>query len=83
MTELGVSKTELANRLNIKPPSIYDILKSDMRISTLEKIAEALQVPITRFFDSEPDDPDLQQRVEELEKKLEALTTNNSEGFVD
>ena len=48
----GVSMLELANRIGITPPSMSNIVNGKLTpsLETLEKIADALDVPIGELF---------------------------------
>ena len=48
--EKGVTQTELANRIGITRATFSDNIGGDMRLSTIEKIAEALEVKIRDLF---------------------------------
>ncbi len=51
---LGKTQKELAGLLGITPQAVYEILSSsDVRSSTIEKIAQALKVPVTFFFEDQ------------------------------
>jgi transcriptional regulator with XRE-family HTH domain len=51
-----ISQEELANLINMSKTNINQILKgrTDTKISTLIKIAESLNVPVSYFFDESP-----------------------------
>lgn len=52
--EKNISKKELAQRLNIKPQTLSSVLRSDnINTKTLERIADALEVSICKFFSLE------------------------------
>ncbi|MPM82744.1 hypothetical protein SDC9_129806 [bioreactor metagenome] len=42
--EKGISQTELGKRIGISKSTMSDNLKSDMRLSTIQKIANALEI---------------------------------------
>lgn len=48
--EKGVTQTELANRIGITRATFSDNIGGDMRLSTIEKIAKALDVNIKELF---------------------------------
>lgn len=48
--EKGISQTELGKRIGISKSTMSDNLKSDMRLSTLQKIANALEIDFIELF---------------------------------
>lgn len=44
--EKGISQTELGKRIGISKSTMSDNLKSDMRLSTIQKIANALEIDL-------------------------------------
>lgn len=48
--EKGISQTELGKRIGISKSTMSDNLKSDMRLSTLQKIANALEIDLIELF---------------------------------
>ena len=50
----GITQKELAVRLGITPVALSKSINSDLRISTLEKIAAALGVHISELFEQPP-----------------------------
>lgn len=48
--EKGISQTELGKRIGISKSTMSDNLKSDMRLSTLRKIANALEIDLIELF---------------------------------
>lgn len=50
----GITQKELAGRLGITPVALSKSINSDLRISTLEKIAAALGVHISELFEQPP-----------------------------
>ena len=50
---------KFAEKIGVSEPGIHNILRShDMKVSTLQKIADFFEVPITYFFDDDTDDID-------------------------
>lgn len=48
------SKEQLASRCGISPQTLYNVLSgADAKVSTIEKIAEVLEVPVTEFYSEE------------------------------
>jgi len=47
----GVTITQLASELNIKQESLSRTINGNPTVGTLERIAAALNVPITELFD--------------------------------
>jgi len=47
----GVTITQLASELNIKQESLSRTINGNPTIETLEKIADALNVPVTELFE--------------------------------
>lgn len=53
LKEIGISQAELARRLNVPPQTISRMLKGgDMKLSNIIKIADALGIPVSAFFES-------------------------------
>lgn len=50
LKEKGIKKGTLADAIGVKPSSLSAALDRDMRISTVARIAAALDVPIVEFF---------------------------------
>lgn len=49
----GIAQTEIAKQLGISSQAFSKILRENStKVSTLERIAEILDVPVTTFFDS-------------------------------
>lgn len=48
--EKGITQTELATRIGITRATFSDNIGGDMRLSTLEKIAKALELEIKDLF---------------------------------
>lgn len=90
IAERGILKSVLASKIGITKQSLYNMLGGNTAISieNLQKIAIALDVPITYFFDStiptskrktsENDNQiPLSHEMEELQHKFELLTIEN------
>jgi len=51
LLELGIAQLELANKLGTTPQSLSSILHAkDVRSGTIEKIASALNLPLSYFY---------------------------------
>lgn len=50
LSEQGVSQVELASRLNVGVVSIKKTIVGNPTVKTLERMAEALNVPVWHFF---------------------------------
>lgn len=48
--EKGIRQKELAERIGITRATFSDNIKGDMRISTIEKIANALDITLSDLF---------------------------------
>jgi transcriptional regulator with XRE-family HTH domain len=54
LREKGLNKTELTKRMGFKQRlSLYNILHGNPMLENIEKLAEALDVPVSRLFPSE------------------------------
>lgn len=74
------TQSEVARLAGMKPQQFSDTLSSeDPRVSTLERIAKALGVPLAELFrEGEPvDQPDLASRVAALEVKVGATFSSH------
>lgn len=50
----GMKKSDIAMKCDMSVTSLYNLLAgADVKISTLERLAEALSVPVTSFFEAE------------------------------
>jgi len=54
--EQGITITELAARLGMKQVSLSRIVHGDPKLSTLQKIADALSVPLVELFEAKGGD---------------------------
>ena len=54
---VGITQGELAARLGISPESLSRTLNRDARISSLEKVADALGVHISELFEQDERPP--------------------------
>lgn len=54
MKAKGLSQAKLARRLGVTSAAVMQMLRSDMRMSTFEKIAEAMEIPAARLLSDEP-----------------------------
>lgn len=67
MKAKGISQAKLARRLGVTSAAVMQMLRSDMRMSTFEKIAEAMEIPAARLLSDEPiveeekDEPDKEE----------------------
>ncbi len=76
-SERGITLLQLSKKIGMSN-SFYTTLKSgSLKVETLEKIAEALEVPVTVFFDIELPEvyenkiTDLEKKLSETEEKLQ------------
>jgi len=47
---------DFAGKIGVSEPGIHNMFRSqDMKVSTLQKIADFFEVPVTYFFDDEDD----------------------------
>lgn len=53
MKEQGVNQTTLAERLQVEASSISKMMRSDVRLSTLQRMAHALEVPLLALLTDE------------------------------
>ena len=74
MKERGISQIELASKLGMNRVSLSRLLsdKNDMRTSTLEKIASALDCSVADFFRAENPQP----------PQFTAMVRNGNDTFV-
>jgi len=77
--EKKITIAVLASQIGISEPGLYQVFRNkSMKVDVLEKIAEALNVPIWSFFDLDPVTPlnleveKLREKNEELDKALDA-----------
>ena len=54
MKAKGLSQAKLARRLGITSAAVMQMLRSDIRMSTFERIAEAMEIPAARLLSDEP-----------------------------
>lgn len=63
----------LAKMINVSKTTLYKSMSGEtesMKIETLEKIAEAINVPLRNFFDPEAYDGVTTSGIEEMKKKI-------------
>lgn len=53
MKEKGISRNDLAEKLNINPVSVSRLINGNPTIETLKKIADALDVSVPELFASQ------------------------------
>jgi len=53
MKQKGVTRAELAVKLNINPVSVSRLINSNPTVETLQKIADALEVTVPELFTSQ------------------------------
>ncbi len=51
LKEKGLSKTDIAKRIGLSRESLYRILSGNPTLENLNKLANALEVPISELFD--------------------------------
>ena len=51
LRDKGLSKTDVAKRMNLSRESLYRILSGNPTLDNLNKLANALDVPISYLFD--------------------------------
>ncbi len=77
LTEKGLTFTALAEKIGVSRAGLYHTIENNtLSVSTLEKIAEVLEVPVTVFFENSSSD-ELQKKELELSKMLLLKTENN------
>ena len=78
----GVTVTELANRMNISKGTLSLAINGNPTIGTLQKIADALGVPVVSFFDSNRDVQDTQvEKISLLEYVLQYAEQKKQKGM--
>ncbi len=76
LAQMGMPQKELARLLDVSPQAVASILcAKDVRTSTVERICQALDLPITFFYEEGGEKPeDHQVKTEtEMERELEYL----------
>jgi len=70
-----ISIPELARRIDISKAGLYGAIKNEtLRIDTLERIAETLDVPITVFFsDEQSGDTEVPEHIKQLKATINDL----------
>lgn len=53
MKQKGVTRAELADKLNINPVSVSRLINGNPTVETLQKIADALEVTVPELFTSQ------------------------------
>lgn len=66
----NISQRELADMINVTPNTITNLKKGDFKISTLEKIAKALNVNISIFFDETQNNDMIKLKVKQGENNI-------------
>ena len=77
MSERGFSQKDLAQMLGVSSPTICNMLQRDIRISSLERIADALGVSAAYLLSDEEDE----SKTEE-EKKEEEYRRTHVHGYL-
>jgi transcriptional regulator with XRE-family HTH domain len=54
--ENGLTVKEVANKLGMTSPSLSDAINGNPTVEKVERIAEAIGVPISELFESQPSD---------------------------
>ena len=78
MSERGFSQKDLAQMLGVSSPTICNMLQSDIRISSLERIADALGVSAAYLLSDEEDE----SKKDEEEKKEEEYRSTHVHGYL-
>lgn len=72
-----ISQRDFASRINITQSGLYQMLvKEDLKVSTLLKIANEFNIPITYFFSDGNEKQVISE--EEMYKKIETLEQTNT-----
>jgi transcriptional regulator with XRE-family HTH domain len=72
--ERKITIPELASRIGISEPGLYQVLRNkSMKVDLLEKISEVLDFPIWTFFDLDPG-KELKVEIERLQKENNAMS---------
>lgn len=79
----GITLKELSDKVVISETGLHQIFKSgSTKVITLEKIAKALGVPITTFFDDDPNDR-IDFNSDDISKLFDKLNRAQFGGFTD
>lgn len=53
LKERGITQSDLAEMMDVSKASVMHMVNSDLKISVLARIAEALDVPLAYFFEED------------------------------
>ena len=65
MRERGLKQKDLADMLGMTQPSVFYMMQGDVRLSSLEKLASALNVPVSLLLES----PQKEEKTEPYDEK--------------
>jgi len=72
--ERKITIPDLASRIGISEPGLYQVLRNkSMKVDLLEKVAAVLDFPIWSFFDLDPG-KELKMELERLQKENDAMS---------
>ncbi|MBF0406438.1 MAG: helix-turn-helix domain-containing protein [Candidatus Riflebacteria bacterium] len=79
----NISQSELARTLGIKPAALNQMIHGNPTQKTLEKIASALEVPVSSLIDNDPDVPEGWVKVKIIGTVPAGVAIEAVEDFID